>query len=194
MVTQRLSATAGIPDIPVLLGKPGSIPLGSEDFACLLRCYLREILSERGFAQFMMICEAGYLMEQITALLPQRINLRPPVKPGVGIALELPALRKNGEPLPIALLVVQHLDRAAIAALELATTTSARLRYLDEREYFERMQDWGVMPSAALNLVHEALHRAAIVNTPDRVEPLTTRLEEIGSQIACILRKKGLPW
>lgn len=188
MVTDRLPPDAGIPDIRYLLYKPPGTRLNLEDFACLLRVYLREV----NRVTFMILCGSGYLADTLSRVLPKGVRLCG-VPFGVGLPFT-PRPAGNGH-IPLQLVIAQGVNSATLVVLEHAPNSpEATVRELTEEGYFQLLEGLGVEPARALRLVHDTIWTAAVAETPDRVEPLATRLEAIGTLIAAEYARHGLTW
>lgn len=195
---QRLPRHAGIPDIGALIYKPPGVLLDDADFQTLLRCYMREALSR---ADFLYLCRAGLLAEAVRLALPQGVELASAVPHGIGLPLEVP---RNGQATPYLDFFVIRIpvrgkrgpEGVAFAALEGVDDDfrTVFFRILTEAEFLKAMEKHGFPPLRALRLVHNALHLAATAETPDRVEPFASRIEQLGQKMAALFQARELVW
>lgn len=188
MVTDRLPSDAGIPDLHNLLFKSPGTPLTIEDFGCLLRVYLREV----NRVTFLILCGAGYLTEALARLLPRGVTLH---GAPLGVGLSFTVTPTGNGHTPVHLTIAQCVGSATLMVLEHTPgEPHATARALTEEGYFRFMETLGVEPAHALRLVHDTIWTAAVAETPDRVEPLATRLEAIGALITAEYARHGLTW
>ena len=187
MIAERLARSA-VPDIANLLCRPGSSPLNHEDYACLLRCYLRQM---NKLSAMLVLCGARYLADLVRELLPCGVTLQ---NWPFGAALPLLPPVRVTPPLPL-LFLAQGLHESAIFVAHTDRETGqARLEVIGEVAYFELLERHGIAPAVALRLVHDTLYTAAVAETPDRVEPFARQLEDIGAQLGRVFTQKVLPW
>lgn len=195
---QCLPRDAGIPDIDALIYSPPGVPLDDADVQTLLRCYMREVLSR---VDFWYLCRAGLLEKAVTNALPKGANLLVAVPQGIGLQLEIP---RNGQATPYLDFFVIRIpvrgkrgpEGVAFAALEGvdAKFHTVFFRILTESEFLDAMKRHGFPPLKTLRLVHNALHLAATAETPDRVEPFASRIEQLGAKMAELFQARGLAW
>lgn len=206
MVTNPLPADIGlnIPDIAALLAGPIGSPLPTDDYARILRVLLREGLTRMCFIS---LFGTGYLHDQAIQSLPAGYALSSPVIVGhagkitgrdLALPLDIPLRtpQNGGGALRFFLVVSLQTPISTIVLLEpLPNSLNMRLRNLaSEREFFAILSDLQLTPAQALRAVYNTLWTAATAETPDRVEPLTTRLERIDEKIAGVFSRRGLSW
>lgn len=194
----RLPRHAGIPDLEALLYKPPGCPLNLDDFIKLLRCYMREVLS---WVDFLYLCRAGLLARAVEHAMPPGVGLTNGVPHGIGLPLEI---LRNGQPTPyldfflirIPVAQTRGSEGVSFAVLEYAdpAAKTVRFRILTEREFLNAMAEHGFTAPLALRQVHSALHLAATAETPDRVEPLASRIERLGKKMSALFQARGLAW
>lgn len=194
MLTERLPRDAGTPDLEALIYKSPGHELNLDDYRRLLRCFLRE--ANFSFAAFLTLFGAGYAAEVTAAffgrLLRRGVKMRGPAQVA-GLPFAIPV--RPGEP-PIVFCLVQGIrSEVGVMCVDIGRKGKiARMRTLTEEGFFGEMRQHGISPLAALKLLSVTLYTAATAETPDRVEPIATRIENLDAAMSRFCERRGLAW
>ena len=195
MLSERLPRSAGTPDLEALVYKSPGHALNLDDYRRLLRCFLRE--TNFSFAAFLSLFGAGYASEATATFLEQLLNKAvrvPPLSQVAGLPFALPE-RSEGQPPVVFCLVHGINNEVGVMRVDIGRKGKvARMRPLTEPGFFEEMKRHGVSPLTALKILSTTLRVAATAETPDRVEPIATRVENLDAAMARVFERRELAW